>query len=82
MKDAGVTPGSFFTWALDASNEPTSFFRWRRQVLGTTIDGGDPMTMPPTCGVLDVNKEDHDDDNVGASILRGTQCRCGIVSCG
>jgi hypothetical protein len=40
------------------------------------------MTMPPTRGVLDVNKEDYDDEDVGASILRGNQCRCGIVSCG
>jgi hypothetical protein len=36
-------------------------------VLGA--GGGDLMTMSP--GILGVDEEDHDDDDTGASILRG-----------
>jgi hypothetical protein len=32
--------------------------------------GGNTMKMPP--GVLSVDEEDRDDDDTGASILRGT----------
>jgi hypothetical protein len=63
--------GSFFTRVLDAPDEPTSFFGRRRRVLGTAIDGSDPMTMSLARGVLDVDEEDRDDDT-GASILCGT----------
>jgi hypothetical protein len=41
-------PGSLFTRALDAPDEPTSFFGRRKRVLGA--DGGDPMTMLPARG--------------------------------
>jgi hypothetical protein len=49
-------------------------------MVGT--DGGDPMMTPPWRGVLDVDKDDREDDDAVPSILRGSQCRCGIVSRG
>jgi hypothetical protein len=76
VKEDGV-PGSFFTRALDAPS-PGSFFGRRRWV---GADDGNPMTTPPPpLGVLSADEEDHEDDDVGASILRDNQCRCGIVS--
>jgi hypothetical protein len=45
VKEAGV-PGSFFTWALDTPDDPSSFFGWRRRV---DTDGDDPMMMPLRC---------------------------------
>jgi hypothetical protein len=40
------------------------------------------MTTPPPRGLLDADEEDCEDDAAGPSILRGNQCRCGIVSRG
>jgi hypothetical protein len=78
VKEADV-PVSFFTRALDAPS-PGSFFGRRRQV---GADDGDPMTTtPPPRGVLNADEEDREDDDAGPSILRGNQCRCGIVSRG
>jgi hypothetical protein len=77
VKDAGV-PGSFFTRALDAPS-PGSFFGRRRRV---GADDGDPITTPPPRGVLGTDEEDREDDDAEASILRGNQCRCIIVSRG
>jgi hypothetical protein len=77
VKEVGVL-GFFFTRALDAPS-PGSFFRRRRRV---GADDGDPMTTPPPHGVLSADEEDREDDDVGASILRGNQCHCGIVSRG
>jgi hypothetical protein len=71
-KGFGVTPGSLFTRTLGAPDEPASFFEQRRRVLGAAIDGGDPMMMPPMRAVLGVDEEDRNDDDTGASILRGT----------
>jgi hypothetical protein len=48
-------------------------------VLDAAIDGGKKMTMPPARGVLGINEEERDDNNIGASMLCGAQCRCGIV---
>jgi hypothetical protein len=77
VKEAG--PASFFTRVLDAPDEPDSFFGRRSRVLGAA-DGGDPMTMPPAREVLGVDEDECEDDDAGSSILRGSQCRCGIVS--
>jgi hypothetical protein len=77
VKEASVS-ASIFTRALDALDEPDSFFGRRSQVLGAV--GGDPMAIPPACGVLDVNEEECEDDNDGPSILRASQFRIGIVS--
>jgi hypothetical protein len=66
---------------LDAPDEPGSFFGQRSRVLGTA-DGGDLMTMPPSRGVLGSDKDEREDDDAGLSIMRGSQCRCGIVSWG
>jgi hypothetical protein len=71
-------PGSFFTRALDAPDDPGSFFGWRRRV---DTDGGSAMMMPLR-GVLGVDKDEREDNDTGPSILRGSQCRCGIVSRG
>jgi hypothetical protein len=57
---------------MDMLDKPDSFFRRRRRVGS---DGGDPMTMPPALGVLDVDKEEREDDDTGASILRGIVSR-------
>jgi hypothetical protein len=41
------------------------------------------MTTPLPRGFLGVDEEYREDDDTGASILRGSQCcRCGIVSHG
>jgi hypothetical protein len=77
VKEAGV-PGSFFTRALDTPS-PGSFFGRRRRV---GADDGNPMTPPPPHGVLGADEEDREDDDTGESILRGNQCRCGIVTHG
>jgi hypothetical protein len=58
---------------MDTPDKPDSFFGRRRRVLGA--DGGDPMTMPPARGVLGVDKEEREDDDTGASILRGIVSR-------
>jgi hypothetical protein len=72
-------PGSFFTRALDAPG-PRSFSGRRRWV---DTDGGDPMTTPLLPGVLGVDEGDREDDDIGPSMLRDSQCyRCGIVSRG
>jgi hypothetical protein len=49
-------------------------------VLGAV--GSDPMTMPPARRVLGVNEEECEDEDAGPSILRGSQCRIGIMSRG
>jgi hypothetical protein len=41
-------------------------------------DGGIPMTMPE----LGVDDDEREEDDTGPSILRGSQCRIGIVSRG
>jgi hypothetical protein len=72
-------PGSFFTQALDAPSLG-SFFGRRRRV---GADDGHPTTAPPPPrGVLGADEEDREDDDTGASILRGSHCRFGIVSRG
>jgi hypothetical protein len=38
--------------------------------------------MPPAREVLGVDEDEREDDDAGPSILRGSQCRCGIVSRG
>jgi hypothetical protein len=48
-------------------------------VLGAV--GSDLMEMPLARGVPGVDDKDHEEDNT-PSILRGIQCRCGIVSVG
>jgi hypothetical protein len=40
------------------------------------------MTMPPARGVLGVDEDECEDNDTGASILRGIQFRYGIVSHG
>jgi hypothetical protein len=74
VKEAGVS-GSFFTRALDAPDDPGSFFGWRRRV---DTNGGDPMTMPQR----GINKDEREEEDTGPSILRGSQCCIGIVSRG
>jgi hypothetical protein len=72
-------PGSFFTQSLDAPS-PGSFFGRRIRV---GADDGDPMTiLQSPRGVLGIDEQDREDDDTGASILRGSQCRCSIVSRG
>jgi hypothetical protein len=78
VKEVGVPPGSFLTCvkeavmpasfirALDAPDEPDSFGR-RRLVLGA--DGGNPMMMPLALGVLGIDEEECEDDDIGPSIL-------------
>jgi hypothetical protein len=41
-------------------------------------NGGDPMTMPQR----GINKDEREEEDTGPSILRGSQCRIGIVSRG
>jgi hypothetical protein len=57
---------------MDMLDKPDSFFGRRRRV---GADGGDPMIMPPACGVLGVDKEEREDEDTGASILRGIVSR-------
>jgi hypothetical protein len=74
VKEAGEV-ASFFTRALDASDDPGSFFGRRRRV---GADGGVPMTMP----LLGIDDDEREEDDTGPSILHGSQCRVGIVSRG
>jgi hypothetical protein len=69
---SGVSVSSFFTRLLDVPDEPASFGR-RRQVLRATVEGacGSPMTMPPVVrGVLGVDEEERDEEDVTLSIRR------------
>jgi hypothetical protein len=74
VKEAGEA-ASFFTWALEASDDTGSFFGQRSRV---GADGGVPMTMLE----LGVDDNDREDNDTRPSILRGIQCRIGIVSRG
>jgi hypothetical protein len=71
---------SFFTRALDTSDEPGSFLGRRSRVLGAA--GGDPMAMLPARGVLGVDEEEYEDDDDGSSILHDSKFCIGIVSHG
>jgi ABC-type molybdate transport system permease subunit len=62
---------SFFTRMLDVPDEPASFFSRRRQVLRATVEGAcdSPMMMPPVVrGVLSVDEEERDEEDVTLSI--------------
>jgi hypothetical protein len=72
VKEAGEA-ALFFTQALEAPDDPGSFFGRRSRV---SADGGVPMTMPE----LGVDDDKRKDDDTGPSILCGNQCRLGIVS--
>jgi hypothetical protein len=74
VKEAGEA-ASFFTRALEAPNDPGSFFGRRRRV---GANGSVPMTMPK----LNMDDDEREEDDTGPSILRGSQCCIGIVSCG
>jgi hypothetical protein len=47
---------------------PGFFLGRRSRVLGAVC--GDPMAMPPACGVLGVDEEECEDDDNRPSILR------------
>jgi hypothetical protein len=84
---SGASPSSFTRRrrALDAPDEPASFFGLRMWVLRAAVEGGEPMTMPLACNFLGVDEEERDDDDDdGVSILHGVQRRgtCGMVSRG